>query len=131
MDEQTYKTRVIESEFLRPKKLSRFLEGKEALEASKIRFLLPLFRDVSVIIVLDYLQTVLTESGVAYKYDFLCICSGGSPQLISFQQFDGYDFVDHILGIRDTASVAKITQFLSQTKRILLVGNGGIATEFV
>lgn len=64
-------------------------------------------------------------------YQHLCICTGASPRLISFKQSDGYEFTDHILGIRDTASVANLVRFLSQTKRVLLVGNGGIATEFV
>ena len=37
----------------------------------------------------------------------------------------------HILGIRDTESVKKFQQKLKDARRLIVVGNGGIATELV
>lgn len=54
----------------------------------------------------------------------MCICSGAIPKVI---------FPDnpHILWIRDTESVENFQKRLSNARRMVIVGNGGIATEMV
>ncbi|CAL7943251.1 unnamed protein product [Xylocopa violacea] len=53
----------------------------------------------------------------------LCLCNGARPKLIK----------EHIniLGIRDTESVLQFSQKIKNSRRIVIVGNGGIATEIV
>lgn len=62
------------------------------------------------------------------KYQKLCICSGAKPKII---RVDNEKCKSFIKCIRDT-NTAKDFQFqLVNSKKILLVGNGGIATELV
>ncbi|XP_048240124.1 pyridine nucleotide-disulfide oxidoreductase domain-containing protein 1-like isoform X2 [Haliotis rufescens] len=62
--------------------------------------------------------------GRTVQYDKLCICSGGKPKVISNGN-------KHVIGIRDTESVKVFQQRLTAARRIVVVGNGGIATELV
>ncbi len=57
-------------------------------------------------------------------YDKLCICTGGKPRLIAEQSA-------HVLGIRDTQSVVQFQAKLKNARQVVVVGNGGIATEIV
>ncbi|CAG0890154.1 unnamed protein product [Darwinula stevensoni] len=70
------------------------------------------------------LQMAHLSSGQLVKYKKLCICSGGTPKLIAENH-------PHVLGIRDTESVQLFQNRLKDASRIILVGNGGIATELV
>lgn len=65
-----------------------------------------------------------TDDGCSYRYEKLCICSGGKPKLIAEDN-------PYVLGIRDTQSVKEFQKHLSAARRIVVVGNGGIATELV
>ncbi|VDI40709.1 Hypothetical predicted protein [Mytilus galloprovincialis] len=65
-----------------------------------------------------------TVDGTEYQYGKLCICSGGKPKLIAKDH-------PYVLGIRDTQSVKEFQKQLSTARRIIVVGNGGIATELV
>ena len=65
-----------------------------------------------------------TASGKQIKYDKICICTGASPKLIA-------DKNPFVLGIRDTESVKEFQERIKNTRRIVVVGNGGIATELV
>lgn len=67
---------------------------------------------------------VIISSGRVIEYEKLCICSGASPKIIQPQN-------EHIIGIRDTDSAKVLQDKLAGAKRILVVGNGGIATEIV
>ncbi|KAF7237612.1 Pyridine nucleotide-disulfide oxidoreductase domain-containing protein 1 [Varanus komodoensis] len=67
---------------------------------------------------------IITEAGKEYVYEKLCLCAGAKPKLIT----EGNPFV---LGIRDTDSVAEFQKHLATAKRIIIVGNGGIALELV
>ncbi|KAG7259198.1 hypothetical protein CRUP_018985 [Coryphaenoides rupestris] len=69
-------------------------------------------------------HTLRTEDGRTVGYEKLCICSGARPKLLSQDQ-------PYVLGVRDTESVLEIQKRLSSAKRILVVGNGGIALELV
>uniref|UniRef100_A0A8C5G149 Pyridine nucleotide-disulfide oxidoreductase domain-containing protein 1 n=1 Tax=Gouania willdenowi TaxID=441366 RepID=A0A8C5G149_GOUWI len=67
---------------------------------------------------------VQTADGRYFGYNKLCICSGGRPKLLSQDN-------PHVLGIRDTDSAQEFQKRLSNARRIVVVGNGGIALELV
>lgn len=67
---------------------------------------------------------VETTDGKVYGYEKLCICSGARPKLL----IEDSPFV---LGIRDTDSAQEFQRCLSKSKRIAVIGNGGIALELV
>ncbi|XP_033739576.1 pyridine nucleotide-disulfide oxidoreductase domain-containing protein 1-like [Pecten maximus] len=67
---------------------------------------------------------VTVRDGQTFHYKQLCICSGGRPKVIAKDN-------QYVLGIRDTQSVKEFQKHLHQARRILVVGNGGIATELV
>lgn len=69
-------------------------------------------------------HTVETVDGRIFGYEKLCICSGGRPKLLIQDN-------PHVLGIRDTDSAQEFQRRLSSAKRIVVVGNGGIALELV
>lgn len=74
----------------------------------------------------DELLTVKTASGATIKYKYLCLCMGARPKLIPQAANNPYVF-----GIRDTDSVETFIKKLSNSKKIAIVGNGGIASELV
>lgn len=57
-------------------------------------------------------------------YQKICLCTGGKPKLIADQN-------PYVIGIRDTESVQEFQKRLSTARRVMVVGNGGIATELV
>ncbi|KAK7130264.1 hypothetical protein R3I93_019788 [Phoxinus phoxinus] len=64
------------------------------------------------------------ENGQTFHYKKLCLCSGGKPKLLIQDK-------PHVLGIRDTDSAQDFQKRLSKAKRIVVIGNGGIALELV
>ncbi|KAF9407079.1 hypothetical protein HW555_012784 [Spodoptera exigua] len=84
-------------------------------------------------IIFDSLKHVDTHNQIAYtyagdeiKYKVMCICTGGVPKLIRDS-----DKSKRILGIRDTESVKEFQEKLRMGRRMVVVGNGGIASEIV
>ncbi|XP_022829675.1 pyridine nucleotide-disulfide oxidoreductase domain-containing protein 1 [Spodoptera litura] len=84
-------------------------------------------------IVFDSLKHVDTHNQIAYTYagdeiiyKVMCICTGGVPKLIRDS-----DKSKRILGIRDTESVKEFQEKLKTGRRMVVVGNGGIASEIV
>ncbi|KAF2881139.1 hypothetical protein ILUMI_25050 [Ignelater luminosus] len=71
-------------------------------------------------------NVITTKSGKTIKYKYLCICTGAQPNIIP-QAVDN----DYVLGIRDTDSVDLFVQKLSKSRKVVIVGNGGIASEIV
>lgn len=69
-------------------------------------------------------HSITVKDGQTFNYKQLCLCSGGRPKVISKDN-------RFVLGIRDTQSVKEFQQHLHDARRILVVGNGGIATELV
>ncbi|XP_035698510.1 pyridine nucleotide-disulfide oxidoreductase domain-containing protein 1-like isoform X1 [Branchiostoma floridae] len=67
---------------------------------------------------------VYTEDGETFPYTKLCICTGGQPKLITKDN-------PHVIGIRDTETVQHFQQKLANARRVVIVGNGGIALELV
>ena len=69
-------------------------------------------------------KRLVVSSGETIFFDKLCICTGASPSLIcSASKF--------CVGIRDDVSVERVARALSSSRRILVVGNGGIALEVI
>ncbi|XP_053600510.1 pyridine nucleotide-disulfide oxidoreductase domain-containing protein 1 [Plodia interpunctella] len=71
-------------------------------------------------------KIVLTDSGLKINYNVLCICTGGIPRLIADAKR-----CNRIFGIRDTESVQEFQDKLKAGRRMVIVGNGGIASEIV
>lgn len=65
----------------------------------------------------------MSESGEQFLYKKLCICTGGIPNIISKNPC--------VVAIRDTESVQHLKDKLSKARRVVIVGNGGIALELV
>lgn len=69
-------------------------------------------------------KCIETQNGNSITYKKLCLCNGARPKLIA----ENNKFV---IGIRDTESVIEFSQRIQHVKKIVVVGNGGIATELV
>ncbi|KAL8592335.1 hypothetical protein ACOMHN_044271 [Nucella lapillus] len=69
-------------------------------------------------------KTVTTSDGGTVHYNKLCLCTGGKPNLIPGSN-------PYVVGIRDTGSAKDFQKKLRSAKRIVVVGNGGIASELV
>ncbi|TNN21242.1 Pyridine nucleotide-disulfide oxidoreductase domain-containing protein [Schistosoma japonicum] len=67
-----------------------------------------------------YLQQYGYENPIFY--DKLCLTTGGVPRLIDLNH-------PYVIALRDTESIKTFQHRLLGTRRMLLVGNGGIATE--
>ncbi|KAG8005719.1 Pyridine nucleotide-disulfide oxidoreductase domain-containing protein 1 [Nibea albiflora] len=70
------------------------------------------------------LHTQSHANGRVFGYEKLCICSGARPKLLTRDN-------PYVLGIRDTDSAQEFQKRLANAKRIVVVGNGGIALELV
>lgn len=73
-------------------------------------------------------RQVKLNDGSVIKYEKLCICSGGTPKVIPTEDIETSNYIKCI---RDTETAKSFQAILSTSKRILIVGNGGIATELV
>ncbi|XP_008547156.1 pyridine nucleotide-disulfide oxidoreductase domain-containing protein 1 [Microplitis demolitor] len=69
-------------------------------------------------------KTVRTEEGLVIKYNKLCLCNGAKARVICENN-------PYVIGIRDTESVENFSRKITNARRIIVVGNGGIATEVV
>lgn len=71
-------------------------------------------------------RELVGSDGTKIRFKFLCLCHGARPKVIDASKSNRF-----ILGIRDTESVRDFQDRLSGSRRIAIVGNGGIATEIV
>lgn len=69
-------------------------------------------------------KLVEVSDGKVISFKMLCLCNGAKPKLIAENN-------DLVVGIRDTESVLQFSQKLRNARRVIIVGNGGIATEVV
>lgn len=67
---------------------------------------------------------ILTENNKQIKFNYLCLCTGARPKLIEMEN-------PFIIGIRDTESVLDFQQKIKNGKKLVIIGNGGIASEIV
>lgn len=65
-----------------------------------------------------------TRKGEVIKYRYLCLCTGGAPKV-----FRSVNDASRIIGIRDTDSVLELQRRLATAKDVMILGNGGIASE--
>lgn len=107
---------------------SRVLETFD-VEEKQISYLEQMYGNVTVLTAhmtsLKHEEKVVEcKDGRTVAYDKLCICTGAKPKLIG---------EDHpaVLGIRDMESIEEFQKKLQKARRIVVVGNGGIATELV
>ena len=73
-----------------------------------------------------YILHSASSSSIEYStisYDRLCLCTGVRPRLIAPHP--------NIIGLRDSHSLNELVRRLSGARRVLVVGNGGIALELV
>jgi len=72
-----------------------------------------------------YLERKLViQNGCDVYYDKVCICTGAVPVKISNDN-------QFVISLRDTDTVLDLKKQLSHSKKIVIVGNGGIALELV
>ena len=71
-----------------------------------------------------FVQLFHINTGKKFRYKKLCICTGGTPKVISKDN-------PFVVSIRDTESVKNFQERMKNARRIAVVGNGGIATEIV
>jgi len=69
-------------------------------------------------------HSVTLKNGRILKYHKLCLCTGASPKVISCE-------AENVIGIRDTESVKEFQKRVANSSRMVVVGNGGIATEII
>lgn len=69
---------------------------------------------------------VTTDGGSKVYYRYLCLCSGARPRLIDHAKNN-----PNVIGIRDTESVQTFQKRVKNATRLVVVGNGGIASEIV
>ncbi|KAK6616963.1 hypothetical protein RUM43_014933 [Polyplax serrata] len=69
-------------------------------------------------------KSIETNKNIKVFFKKLCICTGGKAKLIE----DNNPF---IIGIRDTDSVFEFEKKIKSSKRLMIVGNGGIASEII
>lgn len=69
---------------------------------------------------------ITTRGGRKIGYEKLCLCHGARPKILPEAKDN-----PHVMGIRDTESVRQFQEKLGGSARIVIVGNGGIATELV
>lgn len=99
------------------------IEEKNATTLNKKYKMLQVIQDT--VIKIDTIKKLIEISnGEIISFKMLCLCTGAKPKLIAENN-------DFIVGIRDTESVLQFSQKLKNAKRIIIVGNGGIATEIV
>lgn len=74
---------------------------------------------------IDFSQhKIETADGRRIGYKKLCLCAGGKPKVIAPNN-------PFVVGIRDTETVEEFQRKIRNAARIIVVGNGGIATELV
>ncbi|KAL7670173.1 hypothetical protein ACOME3_005116 [Neoechinorhynchus agilis] len=75
---------------------------------------------------LDFdLHMILCHDGTRIQYEKLCICAGGRPKLITSDD----RIRDCVMTIRDSETADRLSRRLKDARRIVIVGNGGLATE--
>jgi hypothetical protein len=64
------------------------------------------------------------DDGRSVIYDKMCLCTGASPNLLVSN-------IARVVGLRDVETVEALGRKLGMARRVVVVGNGGIALELV
>eukprot|EP00884_Botryococcus_braunii_P022738 jgi/Botrbrau1/9148/Bobra.160_3s0020.2 len=70
-------------------------------------------------------KRVKLTNGTSYSYERLCICTGARPKEIRGGSSP------RVFVLRDRDTVAALTKKLADSRKVLVVGNGGIALQLV
>lgn len=74
----------------------------------------------------------LLKRAECIEYDKLAICSGASPKRLEVRHsFSAEQLDQYCCLIRDTETVKELEKKFARSKRVCILGNGGIATELV
>ena len=73
---------------------------------------------------LSIASEVILKSGEKINYDKICVCTGATPNVIGNNN-------PFVLSLRDTDNAKDLQKKLSVAKKIIVIGNGGIALELV
>lgn len=73
-------------------------------------------------------KKVFLDDGEELGYLKICICTGARPKVIPVEDKISHQYIKCI---RDTQTVKDFQSILRHSKRIVIVGNGGIASELV
>jgi len=76
------------------------------------------------VIAVDSTSHIVYTENHEIEYKKLCLCLGATPKLLEYNK-------DYVIGLRDTHSVEHLKTILSRANRVIIVGNGGIATDLV
>lgn len=73
-------------------------------------------------------KTISDESNqqLTWKYKYLCLCTGAVPVKIPGTGSD-----PNVVEVRDTATIDTLEEKIKSSSTVMIVGNGGIATELV
>ncbi|XP_053673602.1 pyridine nucleotide-disulfide oxidoreductase domain-containing protein 1 [Anopheles nili] len=71
-------------------------------------------------------HSIRTAAGRCITYRYLCLCTGARPNIIDKAKGSA-----NVIGIRDTESVEEFRKRIHTATRLVVVGNGGIASELV
>ncbi|XP_022900987.1 pyridine nucleotide-disulfide oxidoreductase domain-containing protein 1 [Onthophagus taurus] len=74
----------------------------------------------------DVENFIIISKNIKINYKYLCLCYGAKPKLIPQAKNNPF-----VVGIRDTDSVDVFAEKLAKSKKVVIVGNGGIASELV
>ena len=69
-------------------------------------------------------RRLLLADGEPIPYDKLCVCTGARPKGLGVAS-------PHVLTLRDDESVQALCARLLGARRVMVVGNGGIALELM
>jgi NADH dehydrogenase FAD-containing subunit len=69
-------------------------------------------------------RVVGTAGGGRFHYGKLCLCLGAVPNTL-------FPRHERVIAIRDTQSIQQLVERVKSSRRILLLGNGGIAAGVV
>ncbi|XP_071450499.1 pyridine nucleotide-disulfide oxidoreductase domain-containing protein 1 [Hetaerina americana] len=67
------------------------------------------------------------SSGNSIFYSRLCICTGATPK--GLPGVPGAAANSNVIGVRDAATAAELRRRVASSRRVLVTGNGGIASE--
>ncbi|KYQ93242.1 pyridine nucleotide-disulfide oxidoreductase domain-containing protein 1 [Tieghemostelium lacteum] len=108
-------------------RISKVLETFDIFEKefTEVEFKHPNIRvEICQVVNIDYSKNlIITKDKGTFSFDYLSMCTGARPNLIRQSHY--------VLGIRDTETIINLKDRLSNSRRIVVVGNGGIALELL